>query len=357
MSRILYAASSMVHINNFHLDYINALRADGHEVLVMARGEGADFDIPFVKKNISRQNARCRREIRRILERERFDAIILNTTLAAFHIRRAVRGKGRPRVVNIVHGYLFPRCGGGLRARLLLACEKYLAKRTDRVLVMNGEDFEIATENRLSLEPPVLTLGFGASCRPPMSAAEKIRAELSCEGKFVISFVGELSDRKNQTLLIEALPEIKRHIPNAVLLLVGEGERREELAATAERLGVADSVVLTGKRCDPCDVIRASDAYASASKIEGMPFNIIEALGTGVPIVASDIKGHRDLLSDGAGILFDPADKAELAAKIVAVHDGAVRIDRAAAERTYYKYSHGNVYPKTLAAIKESIGV
>ena len=50
MSKILYAASNMTHINNFHLGYIEALRGSGHTVSVMARGEGADYDIPFEKK-------------------------------------------------------------------------------------------------------------------------------------------------------------------------------------------------------------------------------------------------------------------------------------------------------------------
>ena len=64
MSKILYAASNMSHINNFHLPYIDVLKKDGNEVLVMARGEGADFDIPFEKKIFSRANSRCRKMIR-----------------------------------------------------------------------------------------------------------------------------------------------------------------------------------------------------------------------------------------------------------------------------------------------------
>ena len=101
MSKILYAASNMPHINNFHTAYINALRRDGHDVKVMAKGDGADFDIPFVKKMFSRGNTACRREIKRIVAREKFDVIILNTALAAFHIRFALPKKNRPKVINI----------------------------------------------------------------------------------------------------------------------------------------------------------------------------------------------------------------------------------------------------------------
>ena len=74
--KILYAASSMRHINNFHLDYIKALRDMGHTVKVMASGEGADFDIPFEKKLFSPKNTACRKKIREIIRSEGFDVII-----------------------------------------------------------------------------------------------------------------------------------------------------------------------------------------------------------------------------------------------------------------------------------------
>ena len=105
--KIIYAASVMEHINNFHLDYISALREEGNEVLVMARGNGADFDIPFEKKLLSPKNRECRKLIRGIIKRERPDVVILNTSLAAFHIRLACPMRNRPRIINIVHGYLF----------------------------------------------------------------------------------------------------------------------------------------------------------------------------------------------------------------------------------------------------------
>ena len=93
--KILYAASTISHINNFHLPYIEALRQEGYLVKIMARGDGADYNIPFEKKYLSSANTACRRDIRRIIEREGFDIIFLNTSLAAFHIRLALPKKNR----------------------------------------------------------------------------------------------------------------------------------------------------------------------------------------------------------------------------------------------------------------------
>ena len=353
--KILYAASSVGHINNFHKSYIEALRNDGNTVLVMANGNGADFDIPFEKKLFSSKNRSCRKQIRHILDAEKFDAVILNTTLAAFHIRLAMRGKSRPRVINIVHGYLFSLMGGGLRRRMLLFCERYLRRKTDKILVMNNEDLEIAEKYKLSLDGVAITRGMGATARNVELDRLEMRNRLSSENNYVMTFVGELSDRKNQALLIEGLKEIKKEISNAVLWLVGEGEKRDGLEALSVRLGVFDSVRFVGYTDSPCDFVGASDLYVSASRIEGMPFNIIEALGVGMPIVASDIKGHRDLLSSGAGVLFKSCDASAFSGAVIAHFKGEAHILSEKAHEVYEKYSFNSVFDETYAKIKEAL--
>lgn len=355
MSKILYVASTISHINNFHLDYINALRDDGNEVYVMARGEGSDFDIPFEKKLLSAKNTGCRKMIRKILDNEKFDAVILNTSLAAFHVRLAMRKKNRPRCINIVHGYLFNK-KGGIKDKILLFCEKFLRKKTDLLLLMNQEDLEITKENTLSLEGGVMTLGMGAKCKEVSSTSEEIREELSARDRYILTFVGELSGRKNQRMLIDSLPDIKKAIPNVLLCLVGDGGAREELKERVRGLGLCDNVIFTGPRPNPCDFIRASDIYVSASKIEGMPFNIIEALGTDTPIVASDIKGHRDLIKDGeSGYLFDLKDPSSFVSLVIDIHSGKRVVSADAMHEVYNKYSFDNVFSKTYEIIKGAL--
>ncbi len=355
MSKILYAASTMAHIHSFHEDYIAALRRDGHEVLVMAKGEDADFNIPFEKKMLSSKNTAARREIRRIIKREGFDCVFVHTTLAAFHIRLSIPKRNRPRVVNMVHGYLFPDGSRSLKDRILLLCEKLVAKKTDCLILMNDEDVSIATKNKLSLEPPIFIRGLGARAHSTETPISVIRRELDAEGRFVMTFVGELSDRKNQHMLISALPLIKMRLPAAMLWFVGDGDKREELATLSENLGVQDSVVFLGRRSNPCDFIRASDLYVSASKIEGMPFNIIEALGTGKTVLCSDIKGHRDLIKQGeSGFLFPCDDIDAFVSSVVAIH-GGLRPDIDAVLSTYKAYEWDSVYEDTYSKIKEAL--
>lgn len=356
MSKILYAASNMQHINNFHIPYIEKLKAEGNTVKVMASGDGADFDIPFVKKMLSAKNFFVRRKIKKILKEEKFDAVILNTTLAAFHIRLAMPKKNRPRVLNFVHGYLFSENQRGLKKKIFLFCEKLLAGKTDVIAVMNAEDKQIATESRLTSGEIIMTRGMGARVFGEKHSADMVRQYLGARDEYLMCFVGELSERKNQRFLICALPEIKIAEPKAALLFVGAGAEEVRLRALADKLGVSDSVHFAGQKSNPCDFIRASDLYVSASEIEGMPFNIIEALGCGLPILASDIKGHRDLIeSENDGILYERGSVSDFVEKAKLIISGSLDFDKAAQMQKYEKYSFDTVFEETYSVLRDFV--
>ena len=120
MARILYAAGTYAHIKSFHTDYIDALKSEGHEVVVMANGEGADINVAFEKKMLSPKNLKCQKRLKKIFKAEKFDCILLNTTLAAFNVRMALSKKNRPRVVNLMHGFMFGENPSGLKELIFL---------------------------------------------------------------------------------------------------------------------------------------------------------------------------------------------------------------------------------------------
>lgn len=353
---VIYAASTMGHIANFHMPYIAALRDMGWDVRIMARGDGADLDIPFEKRIFSLKNIALRRRVRRMLREIRPAAIVLNTTLAAFHLRRALHRRDGVRVVNIVHGYLFREEPRGVRERMMLLCERLLAGKTDVIITMNREDFRIA--RRYSLAPKVdFCRGMGVRLRGGGTDTDALRRAFGCEGRFVLAFVGELSRRKNQELLIRAMARLCERIPSAVLLLVGDGAERDELGTLASRLGVSDSVRFLGYRADAVDIMRMCDLYVSASLSEGLPFNIVEALGVGGTVLASDVKGHEDIIEDGVdGFLFKSGDIEEFVNKACQIYDKNMLIDREVKERKFRKYELDNVFPRTLCSIVGAVG-
>ena len=287
--KILIAASNMVHINNFHRPYIDRLVKSGHDVKIMASGEGADFDIGFKKRVFSLKNFILSSKIRKIIKREQFDVIYLNTTLAAFFVRLAMLGmKKRPYVVNTVHGYLLDGNTNFIQSQLYLTCAKPLNKATDDIVVMNDEDFEIATSNRLCLGEVYKINGMGVDFNRGKTEENK-----KSDGKINLVFVGEISKRKNQIFLVRAMKKLPDYF---TLTLVGDGAERKKAEKYICKNSLSDRVSITGFTSDVYTYLSEADIYVSASHIEGLPFNVVEAMNSHLPIVASDIKGQRDLL-------------------------------------------------------------
>ena len=120
------------------------------------------------------------------------------------------------------------------------------------------------------------------------AARRALRAELSLEGKTVVGHVGRFTGQKNHLFLLRVFAEMRAKCPDAVLLLVGKGEREQEIRLEADRLGIADAVVMTGVRSDVPRVLSAMDVFVFPSLYEGMPNTVIEAQATGLPCVIAD---------------------------------------------------------------------
>ena len=199
-NKILYAASTASHLRRFHRPYLEALSKDA-DVYTMANGEGVDFCIPFAKSFFSLSNLKCVFRIRKILKAERFDRVILNTSLTAFLVRFAMLGmRHRPYVLNVVHGYLFPKECRGFKNRFLLFCERFMWRVTDDIAVMNEEDLSIATAHKLCCQKVFMTCGMGIPDMPFLTEdGADVRAAFGvAPDEILLLFIGELSRRKNQ---------------------------------------------------------------------------------------------------------------------------------------------------------------
>ncbi len=319
-NKILYAASTASHLHRFHMPYIEALERD-HDVRLMATGEGVDYPITFDKHYLSISNFRSACSIRRILKQEQFDCLILNTTLTAFWVRFALLGtKKRPYVLNVVHGYLFPLEGGGIKKRILVLCERLMRKKTDDIAVMNQEDMESAKQYRLCNGNIFFTHGMGLSDSYGRASVPQFDRTPYTDGSHLLcTFVGELSGRKNQAFLIRAVRQLQERGVPVRLLLVGEGNWREELQEQIESAGLEQDVFLLGSRQDVPSILAATDLYVSASVSEGLPFNLMEAMAYGLPIVASRVRGQTDLLVSTPQSLFSLGDIEDFCDKVEAM--------------------------------------
>jgi glycosyltransferase involved in cell wall biosynthesis len=129
----------------------------------------------------------------------------------------------------------------------------------------------------------------------------------------ILIVVGKLMEQKGHLFLLRALPLLSQRFENLHVLLAGEGPLREDLGAMATALGVADRVHFVGNRGDISMLLAASDLFVLPSIWEGLSMALLEALASGLPVVATDVSGSREVVVDGeTGWLVPPADAERL---------------------------------------------
>ena len=139
-----------------------------------------------------------------------------------------------------------------------------------------------------------------------------------------IVMVSRFSAAKDQATLVRAVPYLMDD--EAFVVLVGDGETRGEVEKLADEIGVSDRVVFTGNRGDVARILSAAEIGVLSTHWEGMSMSVIEMMASGVPIVATDVAGMRDML-DGVGRLVPEGDERMLADTLNELLAGGSRED------------------------------
>ena len=319
-------ASTQSHIHHFHLPYLQWFQSRGWQVHVAcgAVTQPCPFcdrliALPFEKSMGSVRNFVAAVKLRRLIRRERYDLLITHTALAAFFTRLSLLGlRKRPKVVCVVHGYLFDQNTPAFKRWLLAAAERLTAGKTDLLLTMNQWDYRFAKQNRLGSKVeniPGIGVDFSRFC--PV-APETVRMLRSSRGipqdACLLLYAAEFSARKNQETLLRAM----KLLPDRLhLALAGNGGMLEEMKQLAETLGISERIHFLGYVNQMPDWYGAADMAVSTSRSEGLPFNIMEAMAMKLPVVATAVKGHEDLIIPGeTGLLFPFGDSEACAAQI-----------------------------------------
>ena len=253
--KVLFCASTLSHLRNFHLPYLKAFGEMGYEVWAAASDVGkvpyahTVVTLPMKKKLTSPQNLTAILAARRLIRREGFSLLSTHTALASGVARAALMGmKRRPLVVHTVHGYLFGEEDGMGRWPYLLP-EMLLASLTDVIMVMNREDERLCRKYRLARREPVFIPGMGVdlerfhSNRPPEERSRlRERWGLSPED-FVFVCAAEFSPRKNQEALLRAFAKVAPEMPGAKLILAGQGGLFQRCRALAGELSLGKRVL------------------------------------------------------------------------------------------------------------------
>lgn len=345
MEKVLILASIAPMIESFNVPNINLLQDEGYEVHVLANFKDDNkeanernqhfrnqleqqgvkvFDVAINRNPFKITNYPAYRKIKQIIDCENYAFIHCHSPIGGVLTRLAAREsrKRQTKVVYTAHGFHFFKDAPLKNWMMYYTVEKWLSRYTDCLITINEEDYRTALDKKFKAKKIEKISGVGINknkFKPIDSNLKNQRRNLLGYNKedFLLIYVGELSKRKNQKLAINMMKIVSKKIPKSKLLLVGEGELREQYAQQIKDLQLENHVFLLGYRTDVNQLMSIADIVISTSTQEGLPVNLLEAMGTGLPIIATDCRGNRDLIHHGEnGYLVDLNDSERLAAYV-----------------------------------------
>ncbi|MFP4067909.1 MAG: glycosyltransferase family 4 protein [Spirochaetaceae bacterium] len=421
--RVLYLVTrtdepggAQVHVR----DLACRLAEDGHQVRVASGPPMAsDYrafleaagvqtrEVPHLLRPIRpRADLAALGEITRLLREEAPDLVSLHSSKAGWLGRLAAR-RARVPCVFTAHGWSFAAGVPPLRARLYRLAERLTAGLCTAIITVSDADRRLALGARLARPERIVTVHNGmpdadTARRPhPALEGEAIRtvmvarfteqkdhptalsamariAEWTAEEATGVRMVEEPEDggaAEGDTAGSTAVPEENRAPagqtasgepappPPAVpveLVLVGDGPTEYAMRRLAYDLGIDDRVRFLGSRSDVPEVLAACDLCLLATKWEGLPRSIIEALRAGLPVVATDLAGIPELVTHGDnGYLVDRGDVAELAEalwRLVGDEETRMRMGARARERYEEEFTFERMYLRTVAVYERVLG-
>jgi glycosyltransferase involved in cell wall biosynthesis len=261
-------------------------------------------------------------QLYRLFRRARPRIVHTHTSKAGFVGRLAAWLAGVPAVIHQPHGHIFYGYWSRPRTAMFVALERIAAHWTDTLVALTPREIEEHLERGIGRAAQYAVVPSGVPTRAlreaaPARAAARARLGLSAEA-YVVAGVGRFVPIKGFDLLVAALAELVARVPDAHVLLIGDGVERAALEAQAAALGVAGRLHISGAVTDVIGVLPAADVLAAPSRNEGMGRVLVEAMALGLPVVGTRVGGIADVIVDGeCGFVVPPEDPGALADALV----------------------------------------
>ena len=260
------------------------------------------YQIDTSRSPLNKGNIKAIKQIKQLVEREKYDIVHCHTPIAAMCTRLAclkVR-KNVTKVFYTAHGFHFYK-GAPLKNWLAYyPVEKVCAHFTDMLITINKEDYELA-KKKMKAKCVKYVPGVGID----LGKFEKVvidknakRKELGIPNdKTLLLSVGELNENKNHETVIRAIEGW-----NVYYIIAGSGPLQNHLQNVIDELGMGTRVILLGYRGDVEELYQIADVYILPSIREGLNVSVMEAMASKLPVVCSNIRGNRDLVDEKGGI-------------------------------------------------------
>jgi glycosyltransferase involved in cell wall biosynthesis len=320
------------------LELARAARERGFEVDVLAtdprfqeavREEGLGLvDLDVIRREIRPLwDLRGLLRLTRFLSGSRYTLVHTHTTKPGVVGTLAARRAAIPAVMHTVHLFPFHEETGRVVTAAYVAAERVAARWCDRIVTFQ-RDWAL----RVGIGSPtkVISIPNGVPTERAQSKRSRadVRAELGVGDGFMVLSTGRLAEQKGLEYLIRAAALLRGHLPEARIVLAGDGPLRETLSRLVSDLRLEETVSVLGHRSDVGDLLAASDLVALPSLWEGLSISLLEAMAAGKPVVTTSIGSNREVTNDGeTAALVPPKDPESLAEVIRSLAADRTRLE------------------------------
>lgn len=309
VKKVLFTATVDSHILHFHIPYLKMFKDMGYETHVATNSDEAipycdkKYKISFERSPFKLNNLKAIKQLKKVVEEEKFDIIHCHTPMGSVVTRLASKHARKAygtRVIYTAHGFHFYKGAPKINWLIFYPVEKYLSKYTDDLITINNEDYELAIK-KFKAKRTHYVPGVGVDPKKfdfELSQEERheLRKSLGIkDDDIVLIYVAELNKNKNQIMAIKAMEKLIVENSKYKLLLVGKDSYNGEYQRLVQELKLENNVIFTGYRKDVPKLMKISNIAISTSLREGLPVNLIEATMCGLPIVATNCRGNRDI--------------------------------------------------------------
>lgn len=293
---------------NVMLSILNSLDKDKYDVYVISKPGGPLVErvlelgynyIPLssFKRSISIMDIVALIKLIRIFNKYKFDIVHTHSSKPGFIGRIAARIAGVPKIIHTVHGFPFHSYQKKIIMNFYRSMEKYAALFGDKIIFVNNSERELAIADHLIKPEKAVTIYNGIEL-PIISKKKRGKSD-----NLIIGSSLRFWKQKNIIDTIEVAIRVCKKCRNIQFIFIGDGELYKIAKKMITDSGFEDRIQLPGWQKDPTEWLQKFDVFLLYSKWEGLPLSILEAMSYGLPIVASDIKGNNELVSDVNGIL------------------------------------------------------
>lgn len=243
-------------------------------------------------------------EIKRFLDKEKFDIIHFNSTNALFGAIGAKISKNKPKTVFTLHGLsiLDPNYKKNIILKpFYFLIFKFLLNFIDIPVFVSKNNLDFAKKSKLTNKGIVIYNGipnpYFLLKEEAVDFFEK-KLKINLKDKFIIGSIGRLDYQKNYEFLITVFPKILKIYKNSICLIIGDGPEKKKLECLIKKLDLENNIFLIGEIKDANKYLKTFNLFILPSRYEGLSITLIEALFAQIPILASNVGGNKEILGE-----------------------------------------------------------